>query len=83
VIILLPPSEGKTPAATGPRLDLDALSLPELTGARAEVLDALAVARDEALRRADALAHLTELLADGTVDGRLTAMMDPVDPEGH
>lgn len=48
-----------------------------------EVLDALAVARDEALRRADALAHLTELLADGTVDGRLTAMMDPVDPEGH
>lgn len=48
-----------------------------------EVLDSIALARDEAIRRADALAHLTELLADGTVDGRLTAMMDPVDSEGH
>lgn len=48
-----------------------------------EVLDSIALARDEALRRADALAHLAELLADGTVDGRLTAMMDSVALEGH
>jgi hypothetical protein len=30
VKILLPPSEGKTPAASGPTLDLDGLSAPEL-----------------------------------------------------
>jgi cytoplasmic iron level regulating protein YaaA (DUF328/UPF0246 family) len=41
VLILLPPSEGKTPPAGGPALDLAALSLPELGGARRTVLDAL------------------------------------------
>lgn len=48
-----------------------------------EVLDSIALARDAAVRRADDLDHLTELLADGTVDGRLTAMMDSTEPEGH
>ena len=48
-----------------------------------EVLDSIALARDAAVRRADDLEHLTELLADGTVDGRLTAMMDSTEPEGH
>lgn len=62
------------PARLVPVVTADALT---------EVLDAIAVARDEALHRADDLAHLTELLADGTVGGRLTAMMEPVDPEGH
>ncbi len=42
VIVLLPPSEGKTPAASGPVLDFDELSFPELTGARIEVLESLA-----------------------------------------
>ncbi len=44
VLVLLPPSEGKTPAASRRRrpVDLDALSWPELTSARSLVLDALA-----------------------------------------
>ncbi|PZG01442.1 peroxide stress protein YaaA [Micromonospora deserti] len=41
MLILLPPSEGKADAGTGRRLDLSRLSLPELTGAREEVLAAL------------------------------------------
>ncbi|GAA3819851.1 UPF0246 protein [Cellulomonas soli] len=42
VLVLLPPSEGKTaPPATGPTLDLHALSSPALTEARERVLDAL------------------------------------------
>jgi cytoplasmic iron level regulating protein YaaA (DUF328/UPF0246 family) len=41
VLILLPPSEGKTAPARGKPLDLEALSFPSLHGARAEMLDAL------------------------------------------
>lgn len=41
MLVLLPPSEGKATAGTGPPLDLDALSLPALREARAIVLDAL------------------------------------------
>jgi len=41
VLILLPPSEGKTAAARGKKLELADLSFPELTGARTEVLEAL------------------------------------------
>jgi cytoplasmic iron level regulating protein YaaA (DUF328/UPF0246 family) len=50
VLILLPPSEGKTGRARGARLDLDRLSWPELTETRARVLAALAdaSARDDA-----------------------------------
>lgn len=68
MIILLPPSEGKTPAATGPRLDLVALSLPELTGARAEVLDALAEvsAAPDALDRLGVGAGIAEDVARNT-----------------
>ena len=40
-IILLPPSEGKTPASTGPRLKLASLSFPELTATREKVLASL------------------------------------------
>lgn len=42
MLILLPPSEGKTPAAAGPALDLSVLSFPLLTEARQLVLKALA-----------------------------------------
>ena len=53
MLILLPPSEGKADAGTGRRLDPSRLSLPELTAAREEVLDALiALSADEAAARA-------------------------------
>src|SRR6187431_1647470 len=43
VLVLLPPSEGKTPPrSSGPQLDLDSLSSPGLTPLREKVLDALA-----------------------------------------
>ena len=41
VLILLPPSEGKTAPRRGKPLDLSTLTAPELTPARDEVLDAL------------------------------------------
>lgn len=41
MLILLPPSEGKSGARRGKSLDLDGLSFPELTGARRKVLDSL------------------------------------------
>lgn len=41
VLILLPPSEGKTPARRGKPLDLQRLSFPELTAAREEAIEAL------------------------------------------
>lgn len=44
MIILLPPSEGKTQPDAGPALDLSALSLPELTDDRREILESLAAA---------------------------------------
>ncbi|GAB3555397.1 peroxide stress protein YaaA [Arthrobacter tumbae] len=44
MLILLPPSEGKTAAVKGRRLDLASLAFPGLTDARSEVLAALAKA---------------------------------------
>ena len=41
MLILLPPSEGKTPPRRGKPLDLDRLGYPSLTEARTDVLDAL------------------------------------------
>jgi cytoplasmic iron level regulating protein YaaA (DUF328/UPF0246 family) len=41
VLILLPPSEGKTPAVEGPAVDWESLSFPELNAHRARVLEAL------------------------------------------
>jgi cytoplasmic iron level regulating protein YaaA (DUF328/UPF0246 family) len=41
VLVLLPPSEGKTEPASGPPLNLDALSSPTLTATRRRILDAL------------------------------------------
>ncbi|MET4059649.1 cytoplasmic iron level regulating protein YaaA (DUF328/UPF0246 family) [Arthrobacter sp. UYP6] len=42
MLILLPPSEGKTPAASGPAFDPDQLHFPELNDARKQVLATLA-----------------------------------------
>jgi hypothetical protein len=48
VLILLPPSEGKTAPRRGARLDLARLTWPTLTDARAEVLEALvSLCRDD------------------------------------
>jgi hypothetical protein len=54
VLILLPPSEGKTAARRGAALDLDRLSLPGLNPVRQKVLDALVdlCAGDEGRARA-------------------------------
>lgn len=41
VLILLPPSEGKTRPEDGPPADLDSMSFPELTGERVDMLAAL------------------------------------------
>ena len=41
MLILLPPSEGKSAPKRGAALDLDGLSLPSLTAARTAVIDAL------------------------------------------
>lgn len=51
VLILLPPSEGKTPADAGTPVDLSTLSFPALTQARQDVASALAQvsAQDDAL----------------------------------
>lgn len=54
MLILLPPSEGKTPPTSGPILDLDSLSDSELTAHRRKVLDALV----EVSGRPDALETL-------------------------
>jgi cytoplasmic iron level regulating protein YaaA (DUF328/UPF0246 family) len=54
VLILLPPSEGKTPAPPGPAVDLSSLGFPTLEVARKEVMAALA----EVSGRDDALAAL-------------------------
>ncbi|GAB3568847.1 YaaA family protein [Spelaeicoccus albus] len=52
MLILLPPSEGKTPATGKDRLDLAALTFPELTDDRRIVLEALVKvsAHEDALR---------------------------------
>ena len=42
MLILLPPSESKTPPATGAPAALDSLSFPGLTDAREELVTALA-----------------------------------------
>ncbi|WP_104088502.1 YaaA family protein [Arthrobacter sp. GMC3] len=54
MLILLPPSEGKTPADAGAPVDLAKLQFPELSQARQEVLEALAAVSAQK----NALSHL-------------------------
>src|SRR5690606_40518475 len=70
VLVLLPPSEGKTSPADGPPVDLTRLSSPGLTPVRERVLDVLVdvSARPDAVRVlgvgasvADDVAHNTTL----------------------
>jgi len=56
VLVLLPPSEGKTEATSGDPLDLDALSATSLTPTRRRILDALVkVSQGNATRAAKRL----------------------------
>jgi hypothetical protein len=56
VLILLPPSEGKSVPSRGAALDLSGLALPELTDARRAVLDALVtLCRDDPAKAAEVL----------------------------
>lgn len=55
MLVLLPPSEGKAAAGSGPALDLGALSFPALTGARGTVIDALVELCADAVRATEVL----------------------------
>lgn len=52
MLVLLPPSEGKTEPASGNPLDLDSLSAPGLTATRRRILDALIKASEGNATRA-------------------------------
>jgi uncharacterized protein len=66
VLILLPPSEGKTPAATGDPVDPATLWLPELTTARKRVLTRLV----GLCKRTSARSVAESLRALGLTDGQ-------------
>ena len=56
MLILLPPSEGKSAPTRGRSLDLSSLALPELTEARQLVVDALVdLCRDDPIKAAEVL----------------------------
>jgi cytoplasmic iron level regulating protein YaaA (DUF328/UPF0246 family) len=83
VLILLPPSEGKTAPRRGKPLDLSTLSAPSLTTARQQVLDALVTAcRDQPAEAAAALGlgpSQTELvLRNASLPDEPTARADAV-----
>lgn len=65
VLILLPPSEGKTPAASGAPVDLAGLWLPELTTARKRVLTRLVALCKRTSARSIAESLRTLGLTDG------------------
>jgi cytoplasmic iron level regulating protein YaaA (DUF328/UPF0246 family) len=75
VLILLPPSEGKTSPRRGKPLDLASLSFPELEQHRAEVLDALVAlcTTDEPVDAARVLGLGTTQTADVAANARLSA----------
>ena len=83
MLILLPPSEGKTEPSDGPPLDLDALSSPSLTPTRRRVLDALVrVCEGNATRAAKRLGlgptQVDELTRNAALHTAPTARADAV-----
>jgi len=83
MLVLLPPSEGKTEPSTGAPLDLGALSSPGLTPTRRRILDALVrVCEGNATRAAKRLGlgptQLDELTRNAGLHGAATARADAV-----
>ena len=83
MLVLLPPSEGKTEPSSGPSLDLDGLSSPSLTPTRRRVLDALVrVCEGNATRAAKRLGlgptQLDELTRNAGLHGAAAARADEV-----
>jgi cytoplasmic iron level regulating protein YaaA (DUF328/UPF0246 family) len=83
VLVLLPPSEGKTEATSGGPLDLDALSAPSLTATRRRILDVLIrVSEGNATRAAKRLGlgptQLDELARNAALRDAPTARADAV-----
>lgn len=68
MLILLPPSEGKTPADAGAPVDLATLSFPALTQARQDVAEALALVsgREDALQQLGVGASLAHEVSRNT-----------------
>jgi cytoplasmic iron level regulating protein YaaA (DUF328/UPF0246 family) len=64
VLILLPPSEGKTAPVTGRRLSLRALGFPELNQAREDILDALIDVCERPIATASKILGITSGQAD-------------------
>ena len=79
MLIVLPPSEGKTPAVSGPAFDPGKLHFPQLTDARKQVLAALA----EASTAADAHAVLGVGKSLAAEVHRNTALADQPCAEAH
>jgi cytoplasmic iron level regulating protein YaaA (DUF328/UPF0246 family) len=64
VLVLLPPSEGKTPPRRGPVLDLASLSFPSLTSTREAVLEALVDLATRSPQQARSVLGLSERQTD-------------------
>ncbi|WP_420109428.1 peroxide stress protein YaaA, partial [Mycolicibacter arupensis] len=81
MIVLLPPSETKRAGGDGPPLQLDALSAPELTGLRAElVAELVGLAADpEASRAALGLSAAQ----DGEIERNAALRTAPTAPAIH
>jgi cytoplasmic iron level regulating protein YaaA (DUF328/UPF0246 family) len=83
VLVLLPPSEGKTEATSGDPLDLDTLTAPSLTATRRRIIDALVkVSEGNAARAAKRLGlgptQLDELTRNAALRVAATARADAV-----
>jgi cytoplasmic iron level regulating protein YaaA (DUF328/UPF0246 family) len=73
VLLLLPPSEGKAAGGTGPPLDLDALTFPELTSTRRRLVSTLQrLARRSPARLRSALGLTPRQQAELDHDAALT-----------